>query len=84
MSWDVGWLDDQPNRIRPYYAVVRESRSQTGGRTGRWYWTVRRYEDQSTAFRGAGGGFASRAEALADMERVLRTVGRLHVDVRDQ
>ena len=72
------------NKIQPYYAIVRQSRTMGGEtKTGRWFWTARRYADNSTAFRGPGNGFPSKREALDDLKKVLWSFDRMTFDVRE-
>ena len=81
-SYDVG--RERKNRIRPYFAVIRQSRAHKSGKpTGRWFWTVRRHADNSTAFRGSGNGFPSQEAALDDLRRVTSTLTRMTLGVRE-
>ena len=83
MSYFIG--QHPRSKLRPYYGVVRESRSfDSGAPTGRWFWTLRRYRDGSTACRGSGEGFASREEAVRDMKSVVHMLSDMSVQVRDQ
>ena len=83
MSFSVG--SNERSKERPYYAIVRESRTRdTGAPTGRWFWTVRKYSDNSTAFRGPGDGFRSQQSAVDDLIATCRAVKALDLDIRDQ
>ena len=82
MSYHIG-RQRRTNGVRPYYGVVSAGRRRDGT-VSRWYWHLRRYEDGSTACRGPGQGFASEAEAAADMRRVVTTMSDITADVRDQ
>ena len=86
MSYHIGherWSND----VRPFYGMVSQSRRRAKDGIGhvlRWHWHLRSYDDGSTACRGPGDGFSSKAAAEEDMERFLRTVARLDLDVKDQ
>ena len=83
MSYFIG--HHPRSHSKPYYGVVRESRSrETGAPTGRWFWTLRRYRDGSTACRGSGEGFASKEMAVRDMKSVVHTLSDMSCQVRDQ
>ena len=81
MSYHIG--HHRRSRSKPYYGIIRQARRRGEGE-GRWYWTIRRYEDNSTAARGAGQGFESEDAARADMDHFLQTVWSMTIAVYDQ
>lgn len=81
MSFHIG--RHRRSRSRPYYGIVRRV-SNRSGTAAKWYWTIRKYEDNSTACRGSGEGFHSKESAVADMEGFLHTLAGLTVSVYDQ
>ena len=86
MSYHIG-RQRRSNGVRPYYGMVTSSKRREpvrGNLEYRWHWHVRRYEDNSTACRGPGAGFATEVEAVKDMTRFLHRVSEITVDVRDQ